>query len=684
MPILRTRSLPAVGVVLSLLGAIAACTVDPQDDTASTEQAVASNVHVLTSKNDLARTGANPKEKVLTTANVRAGSFGKVFSRDVDGQVYAQPLYVGGVAGKNVVYVATEHNSIFAFDADDTRAQAGPLWTRNFGPPVPATDTGCGLLAPEVGITSTPVIDLAQKTMWFTTRNKENGKFLHKLHALDIETGAAKQGSPTVITAQVQGNGAGSVGGVVRLDGLRNHNRPGLLKVGNKIYIAFASLCDIQDYHGWVLSYDATSLQQTGVHNTSPNGGEGGIWQGGVGLAADETGDVYYSSGDAYDTSQTSPWNGAGSFANSTVRLRDTGTALAVQSSFTPSDTRLWSPRDLSLGPIGGILIPGTQLYVTGDKRGQAYVVNRGNMGGSVAGDTQLVQKFQGTVRGAWGGAAYYKRGTGGFYYLWGSGDRLKAYRFDGQKFVLPAIENAGSQIGYPGGQLSVSSDGEASGTAIVWAVRPKRSTAGLARDAGPSVLEAFDAVDVTRKLWSSETLASDEMGNGAKFAPPTIANGRVFVGTGANTLVVYGLRNGVAPDAGAPEAGTDAGAADAQARTDASDARAPEAGIAPTWTQVYTQLLGAGTPGHCSGTGGCHTNLRGGFKCGTNKADCYTGLVQSGLVTPNNGAASPIGIENLSPLVWLGGSMPIDNPADNPAAAAMVKAWVAAGAKND
>ncbi|MEA2745916.1 MAG: hypothetical protein QOI41_59, partial [Myxococcales bacterium] len=190
----------------------------------------------------------------------------------------------------------------------------------------------------------------------------------------------------------------------------------------------------------------------------------------------------------------------------------------------------------------------------------------------------------------------------------------------------------------------------------------------------GAGVLQAFDANDVTHELWSSDAKASDVLGNTSKFAPPTIANGRVFVGTASNQLVVYGLVAGNP----APDGGNDAGPPDAapDAHSDASTT-----GSAPTWTQIYAQYIGPGTPGHCSGTGGCHTNVRGGFKCGTNKNDCYSGMVAAGLVKTTNGAQSPIGIPGQSPLAWLGGAMPLDNDAPNAAGAAAVQAWVAAGA---
>lgn len=654
-----------------------ACSIGDEGVAAGANQeVVSSTVNVLTSRNDTARTAANLNEKVLTTRNVNAQSFGRLFSRPVDGQIWSQPLYVSNVNGKNLVFVATEHNSVYAFDADDTRENAPPVWTKNLGPTVPASDTQCGLLGPEVGITATPVIDPASKTIWFTTRNKENGQFLHKLHALDIATGAPRAGSPRVITAQAPGTGDASSGGMVRLDGLRNMQRPGLLKVGNRIFIAFASLCDIRPYHGWVLGYDATTLEQTHVHVTTPNGSAGGIWSGGVGINADENGDIYYVSGDVYGPT-TGEFGGANNLGNSMVHLKDTGSKLELVTKFTPFDTRTQSPRDRSLGNGGGILIPGTHLMVAGDKRGIHFLVDRDDMGGSADQDGQIVQKWQAvpdvtTHGGTHSGTAFYKKGTGGTYYMWGIGDNLRAYKFDGQKFDTRALVNPETKIGFPGGAISISANGEQDGTAVLWAIRGKRTSPGLAASTGAGVLAAFDANDITKQLWSSDDVASDQLGTAAKFNPPTIANGRVFVGTASNQLVVYGLKNGSTtpdPNAQNPDPGTEPG---------------NPTGQAYTFTRIYNEILGPGTPGHCSGTGGCHTQERGGFKCGTTKASCYIGLVQAGLIDPGNPAASVLADPAGSPLVWFGGGMPLDNPEDNPAAAAAVKSWIAAGAKND
>jgi hypothetical protein len=684
---MRRSTLAFVAGALAITAsALAACSSSPSDDAsvAGSEQGLASNVHVLTSRYDSARTGANLAEKVLTTSNVNGTSFGKVFTRNLDGQVYAQPLYVGGVNGKNLVYVATEHNSVYAFDADDLRVTAPPVWQKNFGPSVPSADTGCGLLTPEIGITSTPVIDAVAKTIWFTAKTKENGAYIHRLHALDIANGLERANSPVVITASAPGTGAGSHGGVVTMDPLRHMNRPGLLKAGNAIYLGFASNCDIGPYHGWVLGYDATTLVQTAVHVDTPDGSEGGIWHGGVGLNADENGDVFYVSGNG-------TFDGVKNFGNSVVRLHPTPGAgaangLSVASFFTPFDSSDANDGDLDLGSTGGMLIPGTQLLVTGDKRGVGFLVNKNQLGGMADQDTQIEQRFQGSTRGMFGGAAFYKKGTGGRYYLWGTGDRLKSFAFDGTQFVLPAQVNTGSLIGYPGGQLSVSADGETAGTAVLWTVRSKRTSPGLAQSAGAGVLQAFDALDVTHELWSSDAKASDMLGSIAKFAPPTVANGRVFVGSASNQLVVYGLLGGNPPTVPAPDGGTDA-SSDGGSANEAGPDAAPDAdggSAAPTWSQIYALYIGPGTPGHCSGTGGCHTTLRGGFKCGTSKGECFQGLVSAGLVTPANGSASPIGLVGQSPLVWLGGGMPLDDATQNPVAAAAVQAWVAAGAPNN
>jgi hypothetical protein len=640
-----------------------ACAATPDDSPTSSEDALASGVHVLTQHNDVARTGANLKEKLLSPSTVSAASFGKIFSRDVDGQVYAQPLYVGGVmGGKNVVYVATEHNSVYAFDADG--GAPAPLWQVNLGASVPSSATGCGLLSPEIGITSTPVIDLPSKTMWVEAKTKEGSKFVHRLHALDIESGAERANSPVVITATFPGSGAGSVGGILTLDPLKHMNRPGLLKVGNTIYMAFASNCDIAPYHGWVLAYDATTLQQSAVHVATPDGAEGGIWHGGVGLASDASGDVYYVAGNG-------DVDGATNFGESIVRLKLASGKLNVASWFSPSDADALNSRDLDIGSTGALLLPGTNLAVAGGKGGTIYVVDRTTMGGQVDGDGQIAQKLAATTHGMFGGFAVHpKSAGGGTLFVWGTGDVLKGYSFGAAGTFDPSPKSGGTTTGYPGGQVSVSADGDTGG--VVWTLRAASGGPGLSASPGAGILQAFEAANVGNELYSSSARASDALGNIAKFAAPTIANGRVYVGTASGQLVAYGLTAGGPPDAGAPDVGP--------GRESGVDA----AGVAPTFTQLYNTYLGPGTPGHCNNAG-CHASTpRGGFLCGTTKSSCYAGLVSAGLVTPGpNAASSPLGSDQ-SPLAWFGGGMPLDDPSPNDTAAAAVTAWLAAGALNN
>lgn len=668
----------AAGISAVVVSGLVACSSGaPDDGAASTANVTAapSTVNVLSSKNDLNRTGHNAEEPYLTTTNVAPGSFGRLFSRTIDGNAYAQPLYASNVGGKNLVFVATEHNTLYAFDADDMSANAAPVWSKNLGPSLPSSQTGCGLLSPEIGITGTPVIDLDAKTIWFTSRHFENGKAVHRLNALDIATGNHRASSPVVITATAKGTGSTSVNGVITFDPLKQMQRPGILKVGNEIVIGFGSQCDSGPYHGWLMGYDATSLQQNRVHITTPNGGEGSIWNGGVGINADANGDIYFPAADAYDRSGTgAAWNGADNEADSLVRLHDDGTKWNVVTKFTTFDAPTYSPQDRSFGNGGGILIPGTNLYLAGDKRGQMFAVDRDNMGGLADGDANVVQKWQASKDlGSPGGGAYLQTGSTGIYYAWGTGDTLKAWKFDGTKFNTAALTNATSSTGYPGGALSISSNQGAN--AILWAVKSKRTSAGLSASEGAGALVAFDANDVTKVLYSSDEASSDALGNATKFAPPTIANGKVFIGTSSNQLVVYGLKAG-----NPPPADVDAGPAPTP---DAGPTPPADAGPSPstaTWSTIYGDLFGPNTPGHC-GNSGCHQTIKGGFLCGTSADTCYQGMVTAGFLTPDDPTHSPIIDPNNSPLAWFNGGMPLDNSDPNDAAAAELTAWIQAGA---
>lgn len=632
-----------VAPLVSVL-ALGAC-VASSEDAETTEAALVSSVKVLTQHNDAARTGVNSDEHVLTPQNVSSATFGKLFERQVDGQVYAQPLYVGGaIAGKNVVYVATEHDSVYAFDAD-APAASQPLWKTSLGAPMPASDTNnCHDLAPEIGITATPVIDFAAQTIFVSAKTKENGAYVYRLHALDLVTGKPKQPA-VVITATLPGQGAGARNGTIEFDARRHLNRPGLLLAGGKVWLAFGSHCDGDPYHGWIFAYDAATLTRDVAWLDTPDGERGGIWQSGVGLAADSAGNVYLVSGNG-------SFDGKKSFGGSIVKLTPQGN---VASWFSPGNVASLNQQDLDIGGTGALLVPGTNRLVTGGKQGFFYVVDRDHMGGSTPNDAQIVQKVRLTEHEAWGAPAFFDSRM----YVWGKDDHLKSYAWNGSTFDPTPIVNTSTETrGTRGGQLAISSSGASAG--VLWATHPDASGAGF--------LAAYDASDITRELWRS---GSADLGAHAKFVPPTIANGHVYVATFSGKVVVYGLKAGGAGDAGAPDAADAADAADAQADVHVQT---------PTWSSLYAQFFGPGTPGHC-GDSGCHASARGGFACGTTKASCYAGLVASGLVDAQAPASSPLGDRDTSPLAWFGGGMPADRPTPNPTAAAAVTAWLAAGA---
>ncbi|HTL15821.1 MAG TPA: hypothetical protein VL793_01220, partial [Patescibacteria group bacterium] len=403
-------------------------------------------VNVVTYHNDAARTGANPKESLLKPANVAPAGFGKLFAQPVDGYIYAQPLLVSGVniAGKglhNVVFVATEHNSVYAFDADtNIGGNAAPLWQVNLGPSVPSADVLSGDIVPEIGITSTPVIEPNAGTLYVVAKTKENGIYFQKLHALDISSGAERPGSPVLIDATVPGSGDGSVGGQLSFDPLRHMNRPGLLLSGGIVYIAFASHGDVTPYHGWVFGYDAATLQQVSVFNTTPNGltdpsgypiGGGGIWQAGGGPAADPNGNLYVIIGNG--TFDAAPSLGGGiDYGDSFLKL-GTGGALTVADYFTPFNQDFLNRSDADLGSSGPLVLPDSvgsaahpHLLVGAGKEGKIYLLDRDNMGQFAAGgDDQIVQSLPFAIGGAFGSPAFF---NGTLYYN-GIFDSLKAFR---------------------------------------------------------------------------------------------------------------------------------------------------------------------------------------------------------------------------------------------------------------
>ncbi len=506
---------------------------------------------VLTQHNDAARTGANLAETRLTTANVNPKTFGKIGTLRVDGYLYAQPLYMPNLAvpGKglhNAVFLATAHNSVYAFDADDLAAP--PLWKVNLGPSVPAAEiytTHWTDMRVEIGITSTPVIDPATQTIFVEAKTKEHGTYVQRLHALDLATGAEKPGSPAEIKASVPGTGMASAGGQIAFDPVKQLQRPALLLANGTVYLAFGSHADSPPFHGWVLGYDARTLAQTCVFNLTPNGDEGAIWQAGMGMAADKSGFVYAMAGNGtFDAG-----SGGADYGSSILKLTPKPGTLAVADYFTPYNQETLSENDQDTGASGPLLIPGTDLLLGGGKNGWLYLTQTGKMGHyQSTDDSQIVQSFQITRGNCHGSPVYWNGPRGPQVYIWPEFAHLMAFRVHGGRLdTTPASESALSvPDGMPGAFLSVSAEGNKAGTGIVWSSAPYDANANW--ETVPGILRAYDASDLGHELWNSRmNPVRDSSGLFAKFCAPTVVNGRVYLSTFGNQLGVYGLLGGAA-----------------------------------------------------------------------------------------------------------------------------------------
>jgi len=512
-------------------------------------------VNVWTHHNDNGRTGTNLSETQLTPANVNATQFGKLWDYEVDTQIYAQPLVVQNVTipakgTHNVVFVATMNNSVYAFDADNNSgANVAPLWMTNFNNPA-AGITGLSLallsfgnvdpLVP-VGIMSTPVIDTTANTMYVLSRTFENGAYVQHLHALDITTGNERSGSPITITASVAGTGIDAVGGVVTFNAKQQSQRSALSLANGQVTIAWGSQADVDPYHGWVMQYDAATLRQLAVFNTTPNGTEGGIWQSGDGPSIDAAGNIYYSVGNG-------SWDGISNFGQSVLKFAPNG--LVLDDLFTPDDWSSLNSDDRDLGVSGPVLIPNTTLALTGSKTGDVYLLNTLNLGNLVAGNLQIPQTFQAAAAHIHGQPAYYNNPSlGPLFYMWSEQDYLKAFHFNGSTLDTAPVSKSSftAPVGMPGGTVSVSANASLPGTGIVWANIPLNADAETQTVSG--VMRAFDASNLTNELWDSRQNATrDDLGLYAKYVPPTVANGKVYMATFSNKLRVYGLLASQAP----------------------------------------------------------------------------------------------------------------------------------------
>lgn len=507
----------------------------------------AGQVDVLTHHYNNYRTGSNTNETVLDTT-INSHNFGALFSIPVDGQLYAQPLVVCGLnfgskGLHDVVYLCTANDYVYAYDAD--RPSSQPLWARNLGTPIPYADTQNNNITPNVGIISTPVIDKAAGTMFVVSSDVVGSKALRvyslKLHALDLITGKEKAYSPIHFEATIPGTGQGGNGFEITFNPLRQMNRPALLLDHGRLYVAFGSHGDEQPYHGWVFALDETTLRVLGLYCDTANGIQGGIWQSGNGPVADDAGNVYVLSGNGDFTPDLS----GDMTGNSFVKLTLDVLGLNVSDYFTPYQSAWENGYDLDLGAGGPVMIPNTPYLFGAGKDGYLYLVDSNRMGrfNSVEDDcTQAFHTFPGEIHSS---AFWVSPYHGPVAYFWPENSNLRQYRFLKTKFSEKiAMESTiVDKVGDPGGILSVSSNGTQPGTGLVWATLPISESPDS--QSVPGILYAFDADDLDKVLWTSEQNHDrDSLGLFAKFTPPVVANGKVYMATFSNKLMVYGRLN--------------------------------------------------------------------------------------------------------------------------------------------
>ena len=513
---------------------------------------------VVTQHYDASRTGLNPNEVILTPANVNSSHFGKLFSQSVDGKIFAQPLYVSNltIPGKgthNVVFVETENDSVYAFDADsNAEANASPLWhvsvidaahgAESGATPVSSGPSGihCGNIAPVYGITGTPAIDVASGTMYLEATSVEKGAVLHRLHALEITTGAEKSPGPILVNPTVSGTGQGSVNGKITLDPTTTWNRTGLLLMNGTVYISFGAYCDIAPWHGWLLAYDASTLALKGVYNTTPNGKGGGIWMAaGAGIAADSSGNLFVATGNG-------TYDGTTEWSDSVIKLgpiRDG--KLHVADWFTPFDQSVLDSHDEDLGSGGVLLLPDQpagsprlHLLIAGGKDGTFFVLDRDNLGRfNPKNNSQVWESFPNSGPGFRGAPAWWNNTL----FVGQSGDTsvkdyLRAYKFDPQSSTLSGVSTSHTpeMFGFPDTTPIVTANGTKN--AIVWVLQNSAYSTG-----GPTILRAYGANNLANELYnSSQNLARDNPGPAVKYMVPMEINGKVYVGT-QTQLSVFG-----------------------------------------------------------------------------------------------------------------------------------------------
>ena len=498
---------------------------------------------MLTYHNDNARTGQNLQETSLTPGSVNSGSFGKLFVLPADGHVDAQPLYVSQlvVAGEthNVVYVATEHDSVYGFDADS----GTKLWQVSvLAAGETTSDTrNCNQVSPEIGITATPVIDRSagpHGTLYVVAMSKGSSGYHQRLHALDLATGGEQFNGPVEIAASYPGSGDNSTNGKVVFDPKQYKERPGLLLLNGAVYTSWSSHCDIRPYTGWVIGYSASTLRQTSVLNVAPNGEGGSFWNSGAGPAADASGDIFQlvANGTFETTLDASGFPSRQDFGNAFVRISTAGGQLKVADYFDMFNTVSESRIDDDLGSGGALLLPDVadasgatrRLAVGAGKDHTIYVVDRDNLGKFNASRNIIYQELTRVLPGAeFGMPAYFD----GLVYIGSVGAPLQAYQLSNARLSSTPVSQTSRFFIYPGTTPAVSANGTSNG--IVWA----------AENGNTAILHAYDARDLARELYNSDQAGPrDHFGAGNKFITPTIAGGKVYVGT-TNGVGVFGLR---------------------------------------------------------------------------------------------------------------------------------------------
>jgi len=515
---------------------------------------IRAQVNVTTWHNDLSRTGVNAQETILTTENVNTTDFGKLFALPVDGQVYAQPLFLSGVpiggGTHNVLYVATEHDSVYSIDADSGTIYAKVSLIPSGGTTVNSlSDLNCGDLEPEVGITGTPVIDPASNTLYVVAKSKVNGSVVQHLHALSTLTLGENFGSPVEIQASVPGAAPDGNGTSVSFNPMMGNQRPGLALENGHVLIAWGSHCDNKPYHGWLMSYNASTLGQEAVWNASPNGklnatdtdgiGAAAIWMSGAAPAVDANGNIFVATGNGH-------WNGTSDYGDSVVKLGPPGNGtFPVLDYFTPFDQGGGGDSDVGSG--GVVLLPttssGAQLLAQQGKKGTIFLLNRNNLGKNCVNlspacsnsDPQIVQEIVGATPGVWNSPLYWNghlywnatqdtNGQNNFAYSWSFNA--------GNSGLISTSPTSHSAQGYgETSAASISSNGATNG--ILWLM------------ANDGALWAYDATNLNSVLWTSKS-NRDSAGSATKFASPTIVNGKVYIGN-LNSVVAYGQLNATA-----------------------------------------------------------------------------------------------------------------------------------------